>query len=133
MDLFLEYGGDLVLDQNGGLQTAVGWDETRQRIVRHLCTNSRSILPDGTPVAPEYIYDVTYGLDFRRLVDEPIGAKYQSTLMQAVIAAVTSDASVNTNVPPSVKLSRPTINTLYVLIAVALEDQSVGQIALQVT
>ncbi len=133
MDLFLDYGADLVLDQNGGMQTAVGWDETRQRILRDLCTNSQSILPDGSPVQPEYIYDTSYGRNFRVLVDQPIGAAYRSQLLQAVFAAVMVDVAVNSNVPPGIRLIRPDVRTLLVIISVPLQNQTVGTIALQVT
>lgn len=133
MDLYLDYGSDLVLDQNGGLSTATGWDETRQRILRDLCTNSRSVLPDGTPVQPEYVYDVNYGRNFRVLVDQPLGARYRSTLQQAVYAAVMVDVAVNTQTPPVIRLIRSAVNTLLVLIAVPLQNQSPGSIVLEVT
>ena len=34
MDLYLEYNGDLIVTPNGSIQTAVGWDQVRERILR---------------------------------------------------------------------------------------------------
>lgn len=130
--LYLDYGSDLVLNQNGGLTWAVGWDEVRQRVLRRLMTNSQSTLPDGTPVEPEYIYDVNYGLDGRVLVDQPVNQDWLNNLARAVRQAVLSDESVDTSAPPSIQVLRTNVTTFYVLIGITLQNGKVGQVALAV-
>ncbi len=131
--LYLDWGGDLQINQNGGLVLATGWDQVRQRILRRLLTNQSFTLADGSPVPADYIYDPAYGIGCRRLVGEPGGEATQSRLRQMINAAVLVDEGVDINRLPQITITTFDSFTLYVEIVVYLLTGQPGVLQLTVT
>lgn len=103
--LFLEWGEDLVLNQNGSLMMATGWDQIKQRIIRRILTNCTMRLQDGTPVLAGYIFDKDYGLSTRRLLGEPHDTSYRKKLEQKLTQGVKVDNGVDPSRPPIIQFS----------------------------
>ena len=132
-DLFCEWGGDLIVTPNGGIQSAVGWDNVRQRIIRSLITNSAQRLPDGSTTAPDYIYHPSYGIGCGSLVGQNPTPQYISGLVGRINQAVLQDVAVDPGSVPSVLFQVPRPGTWLVFVTVSLRDKTVGQTAVQIT
>lgn len=130
--LWLEWGGDFEISQNGSLVLAYGWDQVRQRILRRLLTNPAFTLDDGTPVPPDYLFDPKYGLGFRRRVGENWTPDLQLYLKAMINQAVLIDEGVNVNLPPLINITQ-TDHTVQVVITVYLKTGQPGVIALQIS
>lgn len=130
--LYLDWGGDFMLNQNGGLQMCVGWDYTRQFILRALLTNSQELLPNGIRTVPDYVFDPAYGIGLPAKVDGSYSQEYLTNLKQRITQACLSSADVNPASPPVVQYSQPDPFTLIVLVTVLLFSGAPGQIAFQV-
>lgn len=133
MDFYLDWQGDLMVTPSGSIQTAVGWDQTRQRIIRSLCTNSAQELPDGTFTTADYIFEPSFGIGLGKLVDEAANSDFFGALEQRIQAAVLADQDVSSSVPPSVQFNWINSETLQILIGVTLITGEPGQIALNVS
>jgi hypothetical protein len=128
---FLEWGGDLQLNQRGGLQLATGWDEARQRIERRLLTNAAGKAEDGTPIPADYIFDDEYGIGLPRLVGDLTTGTWNDDLQQKVIQGVSEDASVDSSIPPTIALQSTGTHQTFLYIGVILSNQQPGTIVLQ--
>lgn len=124
MDMYLEYGQDLLIDGNGDIATATGWDETRQRIQRLLLTTCQETFLDGTSTQPEYLWDVNYGLGFRALEAEEFNEQTLATMKQKIAESVLTTPGVNPNVPPIVTVTSPAWNEILATIVVTLADNT---------
>lgn len=131
-DIYCEWNGDFILTPNGDIQTAVGWDEVRQRIVRRLITNSAQVLPDGTTTAPDYVFHPTYGIGAGALVGQNPTPAYISGLIARINAAVLADDAVDPGTTPTIVFSQPTTNVWLVQVAVQLTNGKFGQVALRI-
>lgn len=126
--LYLEWGGDLVVSQNGGLVLAYGWDQVKQRILRRLLTNPNFTLADGTKVPADYIFDSNYGLGFRRRIGEPFYESLRREMEALIYNAVIVDEGVDTLRPPTIELTEKD-HRVYVDIIVYLRVGRPGRIA----
>ena len=132
--LFLEWGGDLILENRTSLQLATGWDLVRQRIERRIITNSAQQLPDGTFTTADYIFDQNYGIGAGKMIGQPFDEQFVATLYQRIQAGVLADAAVSTTIPPSIQLIQTNGgNTLWCVVGVTLANGNTGQIALSVS
>ena len=127
--LFLEWGGDLIVNQLGGLQLAVGWDEVRQRIIRRCLTNPKFKLQSGRDVPAGYIFHTDYGVGMRSMVDELITKSLIVLLEKKVHQGVKIDQGVDATAAPTIEIRSPIVNTLQVAISVRLKNESFGKIA----
>ncbi len=126
--LYLEYGGDFVLSQTGGLLLATGWDEIRQAVERILFTNPASVSPSGEPEAPDYIFVPSFGTGLRRQVDMPLNQAAVAGMVQKIRQAVMQVAAVSPSIPPQVGFARPSLETLVIQITVTLRNGQTGTI-----
>lgn len=129
--LYMEWGEDLVITPNGSLQLARGWDEARQRIERRLFTNAQEVLPGNVVVAPDYLFDINYGIGCAKKVGEPMNADLLGDIRQRVNQGVMVDDAVSDALPPSIQMFRQQNGTLLLIIGVPLKTGEVGQIAIQ--
>lgn len=130
--LYLEWGSDLVLTPNGGLQMAVGWDLVRQRILRKLLTNDQTVLPSGDAVPADYFFHTDYGLGLPRLVDQDLTRTFLGRMRQHILYAVLTDPDVAPTPPPTVSFRKPVPpHTLIVIVGVFLKSGEPGKIAIQ--
>ena len=120
MDLYCEWGGDLVLSPSGGVQTATGWDQVRQRILRSLITSGDTVLPDGSSSPAGYVFHPTYGLGLGVLVSQNQTPAMLAELQSRIRAAVLEDASVDPSFQPQVVFRQPTTTCLEVYVGCLL-------------
>lgn len=95
-ELDLEFNGDLILDQEGGLQHAAPGDALRQRIFRRVLTNPG-----------EYIYHVDYGIGLGDLVGRTMNRDQIEKLKQRVIQGILEDAETDKSFFPEIKITEP--------------------------
>lgn len=130
MDLYLEWNGDLVLTPNGSAQTAVNWDQARERIIRRFLTNSAQQLPDGSFTPSDYVFDISYGEGAGALVDQNPDEAYVLSLNQRMRQAVLSDASADPGAVPVVVITQPEPDTYQVFVSVPLIDGTMGNVSI---
>ena len=130
MDLYLEWNGDLVLTPNGSVQTAVNWDQARERIIRSFLTNSAQQLPDGSYTPADYVFDITFGEGAGALVDQNPDQAYILGLTQRMRQAVLSDASADPGQVPVIVITQPEPDTYQVFVSVPLIDGTQGSVSI---
>ena len=133
VDFYTEWNNDLVLTPNGSVQTAVGWDSVRQRIVRSLITSAAQKLPDGTNTPPDYVFHTDYGIGCGKLVGQNPTSEYKADLVRRINQAVLQDASVDPGSVPSVAFHEPQPGTWDVFISVKLRDQTIGRVSVRIS
>jgi hypothetical protein len=133
MDFYLDWNSDLIITPSGSIQTAVGWDQVRQRIIRRIITNSAQQLPDGVMTAADYLFHPKFGVGGGALVDQDVSDDYIAKLEQIISRGVLEDVDVDSSVPPSIKFSRPNNDTLWAIVSVVLKSGKPGQLALKVS
>jgi hypothetical protein len=130
VDLYLEWNGDLVLTPNGSAQTAVNWDQARERIIRSFLTNSAQQLPDGSYTPADYVFDITFGEGAGALVDQNPDQAYILGLTQRMRQAVLSDASADPGQVPVIVITQPEPDTYQVFVSVPLIDGTQGSVSI---
>lgn len=128
--LFLEWGDDLKLMCRTSLQTAVGWDEVRQRIVRRIVTNPSQQLPDGTFTPADYIFDQNYGAGLGAEVGQDFNDADLAVIRQKITQGVLADAAVETSIPPSISFAHVNPSTVDIIVSVTLLAGGAGEIQL---
>lgn len=131
MDLYLEWNSDLIVAPNGSLQTAVGWDQVRERILRRALTNSQQALPNGRVTAPDYLFDISYGFGVASLIGQDVTVSFIQDLTRRMTAAALQDSAVDSSVPPSLQLQEPQPQLFILTLSVTLSDGTPGQVAVQ--
>lgn len=104
--LYLEMGADFVLNSNGGLQWADGWDVIRQNFERFIFTNAAKILPDGTPTAADWIFNPDFGLSANAMLGQNFTPAFISQLQQIVYQGALQASTGNSSVPPVVTITQ---------------------------
>ncbi len=127
-DIFLEYGGDLVITQTGDIQMANGWDEVRQRITRLIFTTAAQYLPNGQFVNAQYIFDTGYGIGANYLVGQNFTPQQAAALQAAITQAVQKDPDINAQYLPQISVTRPSYNSLQIQVNLVLRSGQVGNI-----
>lgn len=130
--LWLEWGGDLVVSQNGSLSMATGWDQVRQRILRRLLSNPAFTLGDGTPVAPDLIFDTSYGIGCRRRLGELWIPSEQTAILSMVEQAVLVDEGIDATRTPTIVLDQNN-HIITMLIKVVKKDGTPGDLVLKIS
>lgn len=111
-------GGDLILNASGGLTAVSGAEETRQAIMRRLCTNPG-----------DYIWQPSYGAGLPAKVGSPANI---AEIRGLVAEQMAQEAAVDQTQPISVTMDNPSIGVYICNIQyVDLATQTVQ--ALQVT
>ena len=131
-DLYVDWNSDFLLTSSGDIQSATGWDEVRQRIVRHLITNAGELLPSGRITAPDYIFHPLWGLGLGSKIGENPTNDWRQELISKINAAVLADVAVDQGQMPTVIFQQGTPGTWQVFITVPLADNSVGRVTLSV-
>lgn len=129
-DFYLDWNGDFLLTPSGSIQTAVGWDRTRQRITRRLLTPPSRQQSDGTFSPPGYVFDPAFGVGLPQAVDRPTDQGTQATMLRNINQGVQEDSDVISTSPPSVKFIPSGADTIRIVIGVTLKNGQPGVIAL---
>jgi hypothetical protein len=103
--LYLELGGDFVLNSNGGLQWASGWDVIRQNFSRFVFTCAARLL-NGVPYAADWIFYPDFGLSANALIGQNFTPDFISKLQQAVYQGALQASTGNSSVPPVVTVTQ---------------------------
>ncbi len=133
MDIYTEWNNDLILTPSGDIQTATGWDEVRQRIIRSLITSAAQTLPDGSTTPPDYIYHPSYGIGAGKLVGQNPTPAYQAALIGRITQACQQDVAVDPGSVPTVIFHSPQPGTWEVFISVKLRNQTTGRVAVRIS
>lgn len=131
-DIYCEWGQDILVTPNGSIQTAVGWDRVRQRIIRSLITNPAQTLPDGSTTAPDYVWHKDFGVGAGSMVGQVPNQHYQAHLISMINQAVLSDVSVDPGSTPTVIFQQLQPGTWIVFISVTLKDGTTGRVSVKV-
>ena len=129
----LEYGGDFMLNQYGGLQVVTGWDEVRQRLERAVLTNPATNNSGQGPLPPDYLYHPSYGAGAQRQIGQGIDADNLATVTAKVQQAVAADPSVDGSVAPTATLTQSGFQALTLAVNVTLTNQTQGQVVFAIT
>jgi hypothetical protein len=130
LDFYVDWNSDFIVTPSGSIQTAVGWDRVRQRIIRRIITNSQQKLPSGVSTAADYVFHPDFGLSGGALVDADLSEDYIAKLEQIISQGVLEDADVDSTTPPTIQYSRPNNETLWE-VSVILKSGVPGQLALK--
>lgn len=131
-DLFCEWNSDLLVTPNGGLQSAVGWDRIRQRIVRNLVTNAATALPDGSSTPADYIWHPDFGIGAGSLVGQVPTQAFQANLVSRINQAVLHDVAVDPGSVPTVVFQQLEPGTWVVYISVFLRNGTTGSVSVSI-
>ena len=112
--LFLNWDGDMIASQQGGLVLASGWDEIRQRIERRILTNPQRKNFDGTIQPAGYIYHPDYGLGLQYIVCEALSDDMVSQLEQKITQGILEDVDVDETFLPEITVDRPNRKTVVI-------------------
>ena len=128
MTVFLEYGGDFQLNQNGGLQSATGWTEVRQRITRAFLTSPATNNVGQGPLPPDYLYHPNYGTGAQR----DIGSHLTNAQLAAVVAklqqAAAQDPAVDPSVPAQITVNQSGFQEVSISAYITLRNKTTGTI-----
>lgn len=131
-DFYLDWGGDLLLTPSGSIQLAVGWTQTRQRIIRRIISVPAQQLPDGSYTIATNMFDQAFGIGLGADVDKSINQDYESMIERKIAQGVLEDEDVNTSIPPSIVFQRPTPSSLWIIIGVTLISGQPGTISIKI-
>ncbi|MFT8444889.1 MAG: phage tail protein [Acetobacter orientalis] len=105
-------GGDLELSASGGLAVVSGSEQTRQSILRRLCTN-----------AGGYIWQLEYGAGLPARVGDVMN---EGDIRALVLAQMQNEAGVDQTQPITVAITSP--KTGAYLLAIAYTDAQTGTV-----
>lgn len=105
-------GGDLDLSGAGGLAAVTGADQTRQAILRRLCTNSGA-----------YIWQPDYGAGLPGRVGSVMD---ESAVRSLVLEQMNDEAGVDQSQPINVTITNPKVGAY--LLAISYTDAASGTV-----
>lgn len=130
--IYLEYGQDFVVNPKGGLQTAVGWDEIRQSVIRFLLTCRQQLEASGITVYADYIWHPDYGLGLPAFVGELLSDKAKSEIERLCKAAVAANPAITKHPKAKVLINQEQHNLQIFILANAV-DLPPGVIAIDLS
>lgn len=128
---WLEWGGDLVVSQNGSIVLANGWNQFKQRYLRRLLTNPSFTLQDGEKIPAGYIFDSQYGLGFRRRLGENWSDDIHDKLQALCLQGAEIDEGVDPGRPPEVTITQDQ-HTIFISVFVTLKTGEQGRVQFQI-
>ncbi len=126
MAIYLEYGADFQLNQNGGIQAASGWTAVRQRITRAFLTNPATNNVGQGPLPPDYIYHQDYGTGAQRDIGAHVTNAQLATVVAKLQQAAAQDPATDPSVPVEVSVSQSGFQEVAVSVYVTLQDKTSG-------
>lgn len=131
--LYLDWGGDFKITNNGSIQIANGWDALRQAIVRALLNNPYVVLPAGEDIPPDYVYDPEYGAGLGLYIGQNMSDSEVSELETIISNVVLAQNSVDPSFAPSISFIPFQQNGILIKITAKLINNQIGTITLQVS
>lgn len=114
MDIFCEVDGDIRLTETGDIETADGFDEVRQCLIRLLVTSPQRRGKDGRYELADYIFAPDFGLGLGREVDEVMTDERFSNLSALIRQAIIENTSFSDEIEPSIVITEFDDNTLQI-------------------
>lgn len=131
--LFLELGGDFVLNSNGGLlATSDSWTVIRQNLERFIFTNSASVDRFGNPQPADWVFHPEFGLSANAMLGQNFDQAFITNLQQKVYQAALQAQSGNATVPPVVTVTQGT-NPQQINVTVVITPLGGQQMTIQVS
>lgn len=93
MDMYHQYGSDLIVGANGDLLPATGDTETQQRLLRRLFTPTTS-----------YLWDLTFGAGIPGRVGDTLSPSEFGQVLAQIKAAVALEPGIAQVPPPVISL-----------------------------
>lgn len=99
MEIYHEYGNDLVITPNGDLQSVSGIELSNQRIIRRLLT-----APIEVANPPDYLQQPTYGAGLPSFIGRLNTPPVYNEIKALIIAQMYLEPTVAQTPPPDVQL-----------------------------
>lgn len=132
VDIFLPWGGDIQLDQYGGIQNATEWTEVEQEVSRELYTCPVGLDIFGNYLPPDCPFEPGFGLGLSRVKGQLGSSELINNLQTICQQAVNNNPNTSKIVPPIVKLTLSG-HELDVIIYITMQNNTPGAIAFSVT
>lgn len=100
MDIYQEYGNDLVVDDNGDLLSADDAELSNQRIIRRLLTTPRSVVNP-----PDYLDHPDYGAGTPFFIGQPNTPEVMEKIKGIMISQMYLEDSVSQNPQPEIEFN----------------------------
>lgn len=100
MEIYQDFGNDLVITPNGDLQSVDGISLSNQRIVRRLLT-----VPITVANPPDYLQQPTYGAGLPQFIGQLDTSQIYNKIKGLIIAQMLEEETVAQTPPPDVQLS----------------------------
>jgi hypothetical protein len=100
MEIYQEYGNDLVVTATGDLLTADGGELTNQRIIRRLLTTPITVINP-----PDYLDEPTYGAGLPQFVGRPNSPEVEEEINGLVTSQMYLENTVAQNPPPEITIT----------------------------
>jgi hypothetical protein len=130
-DIFCEWASDFLIDQNGDIQLATGWDETSQKIQRDLLTNPAVVQGNGIETEADYVFHPDYGVGLRQFLGKLDQPAVISAMRNKTLAQLNQDSEIAKQPGPVVtfRINNPFV--LQIFIQVFLVNAQPGVISTQ--
>jgi hypothetical protein len=100
MEIYQEFGNDLVVNENGDLQSVDGLELSNQRIIRRLMN-----MPISLSNPPDYLEDPTYGAGLPKFIGDPNTNKIYNQIKASITAQIYLEDTVAQNPAPVIDLT----------------------------
>lgn len=100
MEIYHDFGNDLVITANGDLQTADGIELSNQRIIRRLLTT-----PITVSNPPDYLQRPTYGAGLPQFIGQLNTPQIYNQIKSLIISQMYEEKTVSQTPPPDVQIS----------------------------
>lgn len=106
-DFSLPWGDDLAISPSGGILLIDGDVLARERVIRRLCSNPRTVLDDGTVLDPDHLLHPAFGAGLGRVVGRSVSLAGRADLDEietAIRNTLRAEPSVSQEQPPQITL-----------------------------
>jgi len=100
MEIFHDFGDDLIVTPTGDLQAAQGITLSKQRIIRRLLT-----IPIAIADSPDYLQQPTYGAGLPQFIGQINTPTLYSKIKGLIISQMYLEETVTQTPPPDIQLS----------------------------
>lgn len=100
MEIYQDYGNDLLVNANGDLQTADEEVLSNQRIIRRLITIPISVSP-----IPDYLQQPTYGCGLGQFIGQLLTPEIFNQITGLITSQMYLETSVAQNPPPVIQIT----------------------------
>ena len=122
-DIYLPWGGDMLVDQSGNVVLAENWDEVSQKLERDLLTTPAIQQTDGTLSVADCVFHPDYGAGLRQFLGQLTIAGIIQQIQTKTLSQIRQNPNIATSPAPVVAFQVITPFILRVFIDVSLKNQ----------